>query len=180
MRAVLVTLALACTGFAEPVPPARHEWPPDRAPPATDDIAAPVNLSVRIGTVPPVVRSGREARIEVTPVNNGDAVRKHKLTGHVTVLQVTVLRAGSQTSDLRLTAGPVSGWTCAQARAGLTCYSDAPFERGSGPRIPLTALAAATGDYQVCATISAEGRTDRTPGDNRACANFQFLNTQTN
>ena len=154
MRAVLFVLSFACMGLA-PLPT--------------------VNLSVRVTAVPSVVRSGLEARIDVTPVNNGDEVRKHKLTGHVSVVRVMAERGGSEATDLRLIPGSAPGWVCAEVRFGLNCYTDTTFEPGLGPRIPLTVRAAAAGNYRVCAEISSEGRKERSPADNRVCATTSFV-----
>jgi len=155
MRAVPVLFAALACGAAAPLPP--------------------VDLAVRLAFDPPATRMGAAARLAVTPVNLGDEVRKHKLTGHVAVLRLTVQTGGTPLMGLQLASNGAPGWTCTPARAGLTCQTADPVRPGAGPRIPVCVRGSAPGDYTICAEIAAEGRTDRNPADNRGCVRTSYI-----
>lgn len=119
---------------------------------------------------------GAPVRFDVIVGNNGSEVRKHKLTGHVTVLHIAVRNSDTGGGLELLSARAASPhWICETTRVRATCFTDAPVKPGVQPPIRFEARATRASRSEICAEIEIDGARDASPANNRNCFTPQFV-----
>lgn len=122
------------------------------------------DVSIRKRGTSPLV-AGQTASFTLSPNNNGPMP-----VDHHSGLVVTDTLPGNLTAPITANGGP--NWNCNVSAQTVTCHyvGTSPMGPGPLPPITLTAIAAKSGRFEQCASISLNKvGPDVNPGDNRDC-----------